>query len=53
MAEIIALKAASVMYQVSLPQAGDDEVGGDPDAKEDNFEEESAWGLKDYKPWED
>ncbi|PTL34319.1 hypothetical protein C7120_07240 [Prevotella sp. oral taxon 376] len=53
MTEIILANISSVMYETSLPQAGDDEIGGDPEAKEGWFDDESAWGIKNYNPWDD
>ncbi|MCI6672371.1 MAG: hypothetical protein SOX84_01330 [Prevotella sp.] len=51
--EIISANITSVMYQTSVPLAGDGEEGGEPDAKEGWFEEESDWNVEKYNPWED
>lgn len=51
--EIISANIPSVMYQTSVPLAGDGEEGGEADAKEGWFEEESGWNVEKYNPWED
>ncbi len=53
MIETILINISSIMYETSLPQAGDDETGGDPDAKKGWFDEESDWGVKNYSSWDD
>ncbi len=50
--EMILVEISSIMYETSLPQAGDDEIGGEPDAKEGWFDEEAEPGIENYSPWE-
>lgn len=50
--EIISADMSPVMYQTSIPQAGEDEEGGGADAKQEPFSEENeAWPS--YDPWGD
>ncbi|MGP1525463.1 MAG: hypothetical protein ACTTHE_08045 [Prevotella multiformis] len=50
--EIISADMSPVMYQTSIPQAGEDEEGGGADAKQGPFSEENeAWPS--YDPWGD
>lgn len=51
--ETILVNVSSIMYVTSLPQAGEDETGGDPDAKKGWFSEETDWDVKNYSPWDD
>lgn len=51
--EIISTNISSIMYETSIPQAGDGEEGGEADSKEGWFEEESGWNVEKYNPWED
>lgn len=53
MTEVLLINMSSVMYKASLPQAGDDEIGGDADAKNGWFEEESDGDMNNHSPWED
>ena len=48
--EIISTNLTPVMYQTSIPQAGEGETGGDADAKQGGFFDEE-WGTVDFKPW--
>lgn len=44
---------SSIMYETSLPQAGEGETGGEADAKKGWFDEEPDWEVKNYSPWDD
>lgn len=52
--EIISANLTPLMYETSIPQAGEDEEGGGADAKQGLFDdEEEGWGKKGLNFWED
>lgn len=51
--EMILVEISSIMYETSLPQAGEGETGGEADAKKGWLSEESGWDVENYSPWED
>ncbi|MCR5076926.1 MAG: hypothetical protein K6A82_02690 [Prevotella sp.] len=48
--EIISAEISPVMYETSIPQAGEGEEGGEADAKEGFLDSEE---LPHYSPWDD
>lgn len=50
--EIISENLSPVMYQTSIPQAGEGEEGGAADAKQGSFFFDSE-ELPHYSPWDD
>ncbi len=53
--EIISTDLSPVMYQTSIQQAGEDETGGEADAKQGSFffDEEDDWAKPGFNAWED
>ena len=53
--EIISTNLSPVMYQTSIPQAGEGEEGGAADAKQGSFffDEEDNWPDTHNNLWED
>lgn len=53
--EIISANLSPVMYQTSIPQAGEGEEGGAADAKQGSFffDEEDNWPDTHNNLWED
>lgn len=50
--EIISTNISSIMYETSIPQAGEGEEGGEADAKQGTwFDNDERWDT--YSPWED
>lgn len=51
--EFVVTELSPLMYETSIPQAGDDEEGGEADAKPGFFDEEEGWGIKSNNLWDD
>uniref|UniRef100_A0AB33J359 Uncharacterized protein n=1 Tax=Prevotella sp. GTC17254 TaxID=3236794 RepID=A0AB33J359_9BACT len=53
--EIISTDLSPVMYQTSIQQAGEDETGGEVDAKQGSFffDEEDDWANPGFDAWGD
>ncbi|WP_018910328.1 hypothetical protein [Prevotella veroralis] len=54
--EIISANISPVMYETSIPQAGDDETGGEADSKPNIFpseDEDENWLHPGSSIWED
>ena len=51
--ELISANISSVMYETSIPQGGDGEIGGEADAKPGVFDEDNAYRETSLNLWED